>query len=569
VKAFHHRHQGRKGSREGVFVKRERMKQAFLTVKVSGFLFLLMLTCGFASEKTLPIVEGEKVVAMVNDEPITLKEFEQELKALPQAERDKNREALLKRLVNTRLIIQEAKRMGLQEIPELKDRVDVFSRVTLREDLMERHVKNIKPDEKEVEKVYKNSVKEWKVKSVLFEKEEDAKEMEKAIKEGKDFDKTLKKFLADKKGRGETESQYLKGKDLLPEISQAVSKMEVGSISPILRIKSGFVILKVEGVRFPENPEAKAEARQAVLRRMEKESLVKYDKALKKKYAKVNEEVLKGLDFESKELGFEKLLKDKRVVAKIKGEKPITVGEMTEYLRQQLYHGVERAIESKRLNKRKDLILDEMIRKRVFRKEALRLGLDKTESYQFRVKEHENALIFGAFVKKAVAPDIQLKEDELKTYYNKNIKEYTYPEMMRISNLAFSKREDAEKAMGNLRKGTDFQWLKSNAEGQVDRSTQGVYHLDGQLLTTKDLPEEVRNAVSGAKSGDFRLLAGSEKYFYVYYIQEVIPSQPQPYTEAREKVAQKIYDDKLKRAVEDYADKLRALSDVKIYLKDN
>jgi len=295
-------------------VKRERMKQAFLTVKVSGFLFLLMLTCGFASEKTLPIVEGEKVVALVNDEPITLKEFEQELKALPQAERDKNREALLKRLVNTRLIIQEAKRMGLQEIPELKDRVDVFSRVTLREDLMERHVKNIKPDEKEVEKVYKNSVKEWKIKSILFDKEEDAKEMEKAIKEGKDFDKTLKKFLADKKGRGETESQYLKGKDLLPEISQAVSKTEVGSISPILRIKAGFVILKVEGVRFPENPEAKAEARQAVLLKMQKESLVKYDKALKKKYAKVNEEVLKGLDFESKEPGFEKLLKDKRVV---------------------------------------------------------------------------------------------------------------------------------------------------------------------------------------------------------------------------------------------------------------
>jgi hypothetical protein len=568
-KDFHYRHQGNKGLKEGLLVKRKPMKQAFLTGKVTGFLFLLMLASGFASEKTLPVVEGEKVVAMVNDEPITLKEFERELRTLPQAERDKNKEALLKRLVNTRLIIQEGKRMGLQEIPELKDRVDVYSRVTLREDLMERHVKNIKPDEKEVEKVYKNLVKEWKIKSILFDKEEDAKEMEKAIKEGKDFDKTLKKFLADKKGRGEAEAQYLKGKDLLPEISQAVSKMEVGSISSILRIKAGFVILKVEGVRFPENPEAKAEARQAVLRKMEKESLVKYDEALKKKYARVNEEVFKGLDFESKEPGFEKLLKDKRVVAEIKGEKPITVGEMTEYLRQQLYHGVERAIEGKRLNKRKDLILDEMIRKRVFRKEALRLGLDKTESYQSRVREHENALIFGAFVKKAVAPDIRLKEEELKNYYHEHIEAYTYPEMMKIYSLAFSKKEDAEKAMGNLRKGTDFQWLKSNAEGQVDKSAQGVYYLDGQFLTTKDLPEEVRNAVSGARSGDFRLLAGSEKYFYVLYIQEVIRPKPEPYTEARGKVAKKIYDDKLKKAVEEYADKLRALSDVKIYLKDN
>lgn len=549
-------------------MERGSVKQAFLIGTVAVFLFQLVLTSGFASEKTLPVVAGEKVVAMVNGQPITLKEFEQDLKALPEAERNKNKGALLKRLINTRLIIQEAERMGLQEIPELKNRVDVFSKVTLREELMERHVKNIKPDEKEVEKVYKASVKEWQMKSILFEKEEDAKKMEKALKEGKGFDETFQKFLADKKGKGEAEGKYLKGKDLLPEISEAVSKMEVGSISPILRIQSGFVILKVEGIRFPDDPEAKARARQSVLRNMQKDALLNYDKALKEKYAKVNQEVLKSLDFESKEPGFEKLLKDKRAVAEIKGEKPITVGEMTVYLRQQLYHGVERAVEGKRLNKRKDQSLDEMIHKRVFQKEALRLGLDKTEGYRSKVKEHENSLIFGAFVKKAVAPDIQLKEEELKNYYNEHIQEYTYPEMMKISSLVFSKKEDAEKAMVNLRRGTEFQWLKSNAEGRVDRNAQGVYALDGTLLTTKDLPEEVRKAVTGAKSEDFRLLAGPGKYFYVLYVQEVVPPKPQPYTEAREKVAQKIYDDKLKKALEDYADKLRAVSEVKVYLQD-
>ena len=74
--------------------------------------------------------------------------------------------------------------------------------------------------------------------------------------------------------------------------------------------------------------------------------------------------------------------------------------------------------------------------------------------------------------------------------------------------------------------------------------------------------------ISGAKAGDFRLHQSPENYFYVIYIQQVVSSRPQPYEEAREKVAQKVYDDKLKRAVEDYADKLRAVSDVKVYLKD-
>ena len=550
------------------------MKGFSSVIKIGLAVFLLTGTSGFASDKDLPVAGGKKTVATINGEPITLEEFNQGLSMLSEGMQGdervpkEKRSELLKRLINTRLVIQEARRMGLDEIPELKKRIEVFSRVTLREELMERQAKNIKPDEKEVERLYKESVKEWRIQSILFEKEEDAKKMEEAIKEGRDFGETLKKFLADRKGKGDAEAKYLKDKDLLPEISEAVSKMEVGSISPILRIQSGFVILKIGGVRFPEDPEARAKARQEVLRKMQGAALGKYEKKLREKYVKVNQEVLKGLDFESKEPGFEKLLKDKKVVAQIKGEEPITVGEMTEYLRQQLYHGVERAVESKRLNTKKDQILEEMLHKRVFLKEALRLGIDKTEGYKNKVKEYENSLLFGAFIQKAVVPDVKLKEGELKAYYEEHIKDYTYPEMMKMSALVFERREDAEKTILTLRKGTEFQWVKANAEGQLDRNTPGILDLDGKLLITRDLAEGLRKAISGAKAGDFRLYPSPENYFYVLYIQQVVPSRPQPYEEAREKVAQEVYGDKLKRAVKEYTDKLRAVSDVKVYLKD-
>jgi hypothetical protein len=433
---------------------------------------------------------------------------------------------------------------------------------------MESYTMNIKADEKEVERVYRQLVKEWKIKSIVFEKEEDARKMEGEIKGGKDFDVILKRFLADGKGKGEEEAEYLKEKNLLPEIAGTVSKMQVGSVSPITRIQSGFVILKLEGMRFPEKPEAREQARYEVIRQKHRETLQRYERALKEKYVRVNQELLKGLDFESKEPGFEKLLKDKRVVAVIKGEKPITVGEMTEYFRQQLYHGVERAAESKKLNRRKVQILDEMLHKRVFQKEALRLGIDKTEEYKNRVKEYEISLIFGAFVQKALSPDIKLTEEELKTYYDKHVREYTYPEMMKISSLVFARREEAEKAINSLRKGTDFQWLGANAEGQVDKNTEGILNFDGNLLTTKDLPENVQKSVLGAKSGDFRLYESPESYFYILYIREVIPSKPQPYPEVREEIARKIHNEKLTKAMEEYAEKLRAVSDVKIYLKD-
>src|SRR5512139_3104962 len=505
------------------------MKHFSSVIQIAVALLLLTGTTGLASDKALPVVEGKKTVATINGEPITLEEFNQELSVLSEGTEGnekvskEKRIELLKRLINTRLIIQEARRMGLDELKELKERVDVFSRVTLRDELIERQVKNVKPDEKEVEEAYRESIKELKVKSILFEKEEDAKRMENAVKAGKDFNETARNFVADKKGKAGEEGDYLKYKSLLPEIAGAVSGMKIGSISPVIRIRSGFVIFKLEDIRFRDDPMVKERVRLEALGRKQKEATEKYDKSLRAKYVKVNEVLLESLDFESKDPGFEKLLKDKRVLAEIKGEKPITVGEFADYMRQQLFHGVERAVEAKRLNKRKNEILEEMLQKRILRKEALRLGIDKTEAYKNKVREYENSLVFGAFIQKAVVPDVKLKEEELKGYYGQHVKDYTYPEMMKMSSLVFGRRENAEKAILALKKGTDFQWVKANAEGQLDRNTQGILDLDGRLLITRDLPEELRKVISGAKAGDFRLYQSAENYFYVVSIQEVVP----------------------------------------------
>ena len=210
-----------------------------------------------------------------------------------------------------------------------------------------------------------------------------------------------------------------------------------------------------------------------------------------------------------------------------------------------------------------------MIYRRVFRKEALRLGIDQTEDYKNKVKEYENSVLFGAFINKVIAPDIKLKEEEMKAYYRKHIKDYTMSEMIRINSLVFAKREDAEAALGRLRKGTEFQWLAANADGQVDKNAKGILNFGERPIMTTDLPEGVQKAVHGAKAGDFRLYASPEGYFYVLAVQQVVPSKPQPYEEAREAVAKRLFDEKVKKEMENYADKLKAASEVKIYFKQN
>ena len=538
-----------------------------------GIIFVTVFSIGitgFAGDKDLPVMKGKKVVASVNDEPITLDEFNRDL-ALSHGNKagKEDRLELLKRLINVRLFIQEGRRMGLDELREIERMVDVFSRVTLREELLERHVRNIKVDEKEVDKDYRESVKEWKIDSLLFEREDDAKEMIEGMKKDKTFDELSKQFVAAGKARAGEKDEYLKVKKVDPQIVDVVSKLEKGSVSPVIPFKNGFVILKLEDTRFPEDLEARNQARREVLKRNKIQAEKDYASALVKKHAKVHKEVFDGIDYESKIPGFEALLKDKRVIAEIKGGEPITVGELTLSLKQTFYHGVELAAESKRLNSKKGQVFEEMLYKRVLRGEALKLGLDKTESYKNKVKEYENSVLFETFINKAVAPDVKLKEEEVKAYYNEHIGEYTYPEMMKINSLVFGKRNDVEDAIEKLRKGTDFKWLSDNAEGQVDKNAKGVLIFGGNLVTTNALDEGVQKTIHGARTGDFRLYESPEGLFYVLAIQEVVSSKPQPYEDARQNAARKVFEEKLKMAAEDYADKLRALSDVKIYLKEN
>ena len=200
--------------------------------------------------------------------------------------------------------------------------------------------------------------------------------------------------------------------------------------------------------------------------------------------------------------------------------------------------------------------------------EAAKQGIDQTAEYKNIVKDYQTSVIFGAFISKVIAPDITLDGKELRAYYQKNSEEYTTPEMMRIKSLVFSKKSEAVEALNKLTAGTDFNWLSSNAEGQVDKNTKGLLNFDGTLLSIRSLPADLSRAVLGAKPGDFRMYESSDGHFYVLYIYQVIPAKVQPFEDVKKEVAKKVFAHKVEKAVEDYAAKLKEYYPVEIYARD-
>jgi hypothetical protein len=164
-------------------------------------------------------------VALVNDDPITLGDLttaladaHEEQPAAQKQHGEIDYRMFLDRLINVSLVAQEAARMGMEELDEFKSQVNAYSASALAKLLLREVTKNVKEtDPAAVEKLYKDRVVEWKIRSVFFEKEDDAKHMAEEIKAGKSFEELAEKAVAEKKARGTEELDYTKSKDLAPK----------------------------------------------------------------------------------------------------------------------------------------------------------------------------------------------------------------------------------------------------------------------------------------------------------------------------------------------------------------
>lgn len=551
------------------------MKQIFLSVAVMLAVILFFPAVEHASPagEDLPLVGGKPALALINGEPLTLEEFNQVLARIHGGMMDNatkaltNPSQLLQRLINAKLVLQEARNIGLDELSEVRNAQKTFEEDTLRRMLYGYQLRNIKkPDKKEVEKRYREAVKEIKVTSVLFEKEENGKRLEEYVKAGGNFNELAQKMIAAGEAKGSLQAQYLKFESLSPEIAKTVSSMNKGAVSPLIRIGTQFSLLKLIDIRYPKNKAAWEQAEKDALQAKKTSTLKVYTEGLRKKYATVDKKLVDSLDYEASEPGFEKLLADKRILAKVKGEKPVTVGDLTKALEKKFFHGVKGAAEGKKINREKDRALEEILYKRVILKESKKQKLDRTEFFRVKEEENRNGVLFGAFVQKVIAPDVKVGDEELKSYYQAHIEKYTFPEMVRINSLVFSDKRNAEDAIGKLRSGSDFQWLRANAEGQLDAAEgEDLLKFVGQLIVSTTLPEEVRKAISGVGPGDYRLYADPGKAFYVLHLLERDPSRPMPIESVKGEIEKKVFTEKIESVIRDWEEKLLKASDVIIY----
>lgn len=520
-------------------------------------------------------------IALVNGEPILLKELKKEMESFhremqetmeeerAEASVEGNYIELLNRIINTRLIVEEARNIGLDELPEIQAAIKDFSQKTLRSMLFKRYLDetDLEAPGEEVEKIYREIVKEYRLSSLQFKRKESAESaVEELRSEKTGFDSLAKRLKEEGLAEGTEEGgNFVKVRDLLPHVVEVLKEMKVGSVSPVVNVGGGgYIIFKVEEVKYPDDPEAREQARQQVLSRVRMDAIKAYIESLEEKYAEFNETLLKSIDFDADKPGIDVLLQDIQAVATIEDEEPVTVGDVASALKKKFFHGVERAMG--KMNSKKMDVASEIIEKRVLLKEAIHLGFDKSEEYKEKIRNYEQGLLFGAFVDKAVSQDVDLAHEEVEVYYEEHMDDYTAPRMLRIESLVFKKLKYAEDAAEKLRKGTDFKWLLHNAEGQADKDPGRLFDFGGRFWTLSGLPEDVREVVADANAGDIRVYESPDGDFYVMSIVGERPEEPKPFDTVKLSIANKLYGEKLAAAVEEWAAALRKEYEVEVFV---
>lgn len=191
-------------------------------------------------------------------------------------------EVLVRGYVNMQLILQEAKKQGIESSAEFQEKLNNIKLQLIQQELIEKEVKKLVTDEL-IKKEYDNLVaslkgqKEYKVSHILLDSEETAKAVKaKLSAKGAKFADIVKEYSKDESSKAKGgELGYIMRGQLVPEFENVVFQLKAGDISAPVKTQFGWHIIKVSNVRDVTVPSFE-DAKPNVVNKLTREAVEKY-----------------------------------------------------------------------------------------------------------------------------------------------------------------------------------------------------------------------------------------------------------------------------------------------------
>lgn len=520
-----------------------------LLLTIYCLLFTVFNGCASVSQK-------EAVLAVVDNEPVTEGDLKYSLSIAHRREDlssagTLNLSEYVRKLVDDRLIINEARSAGMDKYPEVQQAVEAY---VLRESVVRLHdeevVRKVSVTEEEIRNYYKKNYEKFRLGLIELKSQEEAEEVSRLLHEGGNFKELARKYSlqSSQKDNGEI---VLTRRAVLPEFEKVISALRPEEVSDVVKVGDRWYIVKLMGREEAPEKEfqhAKGNMERAVRKQKEQERGDEYLKYLRGKAAiKTDRELLSQikLDGETKEL--EKWKRNATTLAAVDGS-VLAVGDLVE-------------IAGSSFSKSPENIVNNWIDSKVIDHEALRRHYETGADLKEMVRRYEDQLLKSTFIKRIIMPRIVVTDEKLKEYYSKNQSSFLKPVRYKIRQIIVKSMDEAQEILVNLQSGADFAWVAGK------KSTYAAASKGGEAVWVRkeELPKSFSEIVDTMNTGNLSPIVKLDSSYGIFRIEEKTAKEPEAVDKVKEAVFRACVGEQVDNLLGRYVNQLRAGANIRVY----
>lgn len=165
---------------------------------------------------------------------------------------------------------------------------------------------------------------------------------------------------------------------------------------------------------------------------------------------------------------------------------------------------------------------------------------------------------------KLLEPQIQVTDEDIKTYYEENKESFATPEQVRASHILVDTKEEAEEILAQLKAGADFAELakeKSKDPGSAVNGGDLDYFGKGQMMP------EFEEAAFNTPVGELSDIVQTSYGFHIIKVTDKKPAQTPTLEEKKEEIRETLFEQQKSEKIEPYIEELKGKTKTENYLK--
>ncbi len=505
---------------------------------------------------------SDLVLARVNGEPLTVEQMEDSFTSSHQghgvllAGRGVVRE-FLDTVIEKRLLIQEGRRVGAEEQPEIQKAQAALRATRAGEGFFADQVtKKVMVTDEQVAAVHARLSVRFSAQHILVPSREAARRALERLQAGEEFGEVARSV-----SRAETASRggdlgIVQWGRLDPKIEDTLWALRKGETSQPFETTDGWNLLHVVERTFVDPPkleDVRARIKANLAQRAARERSAALFRELARKWGSTIDEIpLVEALTASDGQGPPKTT----VVAEVAGDR-ITLERALALVNAE----EAKRLPPDRMRRQVRWLLETEANRLLLAKEGLARGYGDRRAVVREVDKLTDQAVLEYLLGNVILVKLEIGDSDVEAYYRSHLKEFTEPEMVALSAILVETESDAKAAVAALAEGKEFRLLARTLSKDPTLAASGG-EVQGWVSRGK-LDPAVEGIAFSLKPGTTAIAQGKAGYFVVRLNQRR-PERLKPLDEVKEQAREAARRQRSRETVKDWVGKLREASTVEV-----